>query len=156
MDGDRFEVAAERLPGADRAAQQRTQRGDRARVPHRQRAAVGQDVGDPGVGRVGQDPGDDGGQRRVQVGDDDRHAVDRGRAGDQGVVGRVLLVDAEHGRLGRRVARLDDVARTDRVGRQPVGQRDDEGVATGAQAQRQGGRVDQTRSPGSGRPTRAE
>ena len=59
--------------------------------------------------------------------------------------GGALLVDALHDDLQRRVAGLDEVARSVAVGRQPVGQGDDERVPAGAQPELERGDVEQHR-----------
>src|SRR3712207_9274342 len=65
--------------------------------------------------------------------DDDRHRGEVLGVGDGAVVLGVLLVDALHGHLQRRVPGLDQVAGSAGVRRQPVGDGDHEGVAAGAQ-----------------------
>ena len=57
-------------------------------------------------------PGEHRRQSRVQVGDDDRQPVQRVGVAQHRVVRGVLLVDAEHRRLQRRVAGLDQVTRS--------------------------------------------
>ena len=143
MDGDRLEVAAEGLadrhgPGEPAGAAQPV---DGAREREGQGPAVGGDVGDERVGTHLPHPGDDRGERGVQVGHDHGHAVEVVGVAQGLVVRGVLLVDAEHGHLQRRVARLDQVARTVGVGRQPAGETGDQGVATGAEVEVERGHV---------------
>ena len=122
--GDRLEIAAERLPGAHRAAQQRhaarrpcasTTAAARRRRSARRRSAPS--------GRSASTPATTAGRAEC------RSAITTGMPSSEvaaaitRVVGRVLLVHPEHGGLGRRVAGLDDVTGSERVGRQPIGQR---------------------------------
>ncbi len=85
----------------------------------------------------------------MQVSDDDRKPGEVVRVGEDGVVLALLLVDAEHHRLRRRVARLDDVPAhrgdvVDGAGERVRG-RDDDGQATRAQSALEGRRVEQHR-----------
>ena len=160
--GHRLEVAPEGLPHGDHAGQRLVQRVDRAGEAGGQRPAVGHDVGDLEVGVGGQRTDQHRRQRRVQVGHDHRHAVQRVGLGERRVVLGVLLVDALHGDLHRRVAGLHQVPGAGRVGGQPVGDGDDERVAAGAQVLRPRGGVQQHgrrrpagRRRGRGRPARA-
>ena len=94
----------------------------------RQRAAVGHHVGDPRARRPVAQPGEHRRQRR-SAGRRPRPASRPGRRRRAAavVVRALLLVDAEDHGLQRGVAGLDHVPRPrGRVGRQPVGQGDDE------------------------------
>jgi hypothetical protein len=79
----------------------------------------------------------------VQVGRHHRHALDTVGVFEHRPVRRVLLVRAEHGRLQRRVAGLDQVALLRGIGRKPVGQRHDERVAPRTEAERERAHVQQ-------------
>jgi hypothetical protein len=70
----------------------------------------------------------------MQVGHHHGHPADIVRVAQHVMVRRPLLVRAEHGSLQRRIAGLDQVAGQFRVGRQPVGDRNHQGVSAGAQA----------------------
>ncbi len=154
--GHRLQVPAERLPGGDRRRQPSrfAERRAGAREPGRQGSAVLHDVDHAGQASRGRpvkpgsfgrrkDPGQHGRERRVQVGHHDGHPADVVRVTQHVVVRRSLLVRAEHAGLQRRVAGLDQVAGQHRVGRQPVRDRDHQGVAAGTQAQVERGGVDQ-------------
>ena len=88
----------------------------------------------------------------MQVGHHDRHPADVVRVAEHVVVRRALLVRAGHGGLQRRVAGLDQVAGERGVGRQAVGDRDDQGVAAGAEPQIERGGVEQHPVAGPGEP----
>ena len=72
----------------------------------------------------------------MQVGDDNRHPVDRVGLGQQFVVRRALLIGSRHHGLQWQVARLHEVpAGLRRLGRHPalsVQDGDHQGVAAGA------------------------
>ena len=133
--GDRLQVAAERLPAvitvAGQPARPRRSAAHGAGEPGRQRPAVRHHVGDPRVpgasGRAA--PASTAGRAECRsattTGIPPRSSASRSSL----VVRRSLLVDAEHHRLQRRVPGLDQVAGPGRVGRQPVGEGDDQGVA---------------------------
>lgn len=63
-----LQIATEGLSGRNGATEQTTQVGDRVGVPQRQRATIGQHVGDAGVRPVEESAGKDGRQGRVQIG----------------------------------------------------------------------------------------
>jgi hypothetical protein len=149
VQGAGLQVAAEGLAGGHRSHQVVAEAVQSAGEPGRQGAAVGHHVGDPGVRAVRVDAGQDRRQGRVQVGRDDRHAVQAGRRRQHRTVRGRLLVDAEQDRLQRRVAGLDQVARVAvgagrrRIRGQPVRQGHHQRVATGAQAHHQSPDVQQ-------------
>ena len=145
VQGDGFEVAAERLPDADCRRQPTgvPQAGDRARRPERQRPAVRHDVDDARLRPVESQPGEHRRQRGMQVGDDHRHAVERIGIDQDAVVRRFLGVDAMGADLLRGVARLHQVTVVGGVGWQSIGQRDDHRVAAGAEAELEGRDVEE-------------
>ena len=147
VQGDGFQVAAEGLADGHRPSQPARfaqpragpgkPRGQRAAVEHHvcrdRRAATGAAAGrERGAQRRRRSR-----QRRVQVGDHHGHPADVVGGAQHLVVGRVLLVGTEHGGLQRRVPRLDQVARAGRIRGEPVGQRHDQRVAAGPQAERE-------------------
>ena len=133
MQRDRLEVAAVGLADRHGAGEPSgvTQVGDRARERERQRTAVGHDVRNPRGRPIGADAREHRRQRRVEIGDHDRHPAEIVGVPEHRVGRRVLLVDAEHGHLLRCIARLHQVTGSVRVWRQPAGHHDDHGVAAG-------------------------
>jgi hypothetical protein len=141
--GDGFEVAAERLAGGDHAGEVAFEVGERTREPGGQGPTVGHHVRHPRVRPHRPYAGEDSGQRGVQIGEDYGHAVQGIGRHQQIAVRRDLFVGCHRDHLQRGIAGLHDVARPGRVGWQPVGDRDDEGVPAGAEVLRQGAGVEQ-------------
>ena len=98
-------------------------------------------------------PASDGRQRGVQVGHHDGHPAEVVGLAQQLVLVGLLLVDAEHHRLQRGVAGLDQVAgAVRRVGGQPVRHRHHERVAARAERAVERGGVEQDGVAGPGEP----
>ena len=88
----------------------------------------------------------------MQVGHHHGHPAEVISVAEHVMVGRALLVRAEHGGLQRRVPALDQVAGERRIGRQAVGHRHHERVTARAQAQVERGGVEQDPVAGPGGP----
>ncbi len=134
MQRDRLEVAAERLADRHDGGQpsRLPQLGSRPGEPGGQGAAVEHHIDHGRTGPCRVQGGEHGGQCGMQVGDHDRHLEQVISVAQRLMMRRALLVRAEHGRLQRRVAGLDQVTRARRVVRQPVRNRDHERITAGA------------------------
>ena len=132
--GDRLQVAAEGLADGDRSRPASRRRAGRRRCGRTRPAARRRRSSrrPPGhAGPVGaRTPATIAGRARVQVGDDHRHPGQVvGVRAAASWCGESCSSTPEHHRLQRRVAGLDQVPRAGRqVGREPVGQRDDQRV----------------------------
>ena len=155
-----LQVAAERLPDGDHAGQLRRaarRASGRTRPAAPRRRSSRTRPGRPA--RSARHAGEDRRQRRVQVGDDDRHPVERPSASARAArCGESSSSAAEHDRLQRRVAGLDHVPpRPGRRVRRAAGP----GSPRPARIRRCRGRararstLSRTRSPAPGSPTSA-
>ncbi len=146
VQGHRLQVTAECLTDRDRARQpaEFAQLRGRPGEPGRERAAVQHHVRDRAAAAAfSQVSGQDRGQRRVQVGHHDRHPAQVVGIAQDVVVGRARLVCPGDDGLQRRVPGLDQVAGRGRVGREAIGHGHDQRISAGAEAQVQGGGVEQ-------------
>ena len=143
--GNCLQIAPEGLSNGDRASQPPgiAQTVDSPRERQGERTPIGGDVGHRCSRPDLAQSRDDRRQRGVEVGDNDRHAVEVAGISQELVVRRVLLVHPQNCHLQRGVAGLHQMSRTRGVLGQPVRDAGDQCIPARAQVEVEGRDVQQ-------------